>query len=285
MRRLLSKELTELARTLPPSDDVTLLARDVEIDVLISDGKFESAETLARCHHADIRALYGDEHPHALVAAGVVSVALMSQYKFDAAAQIQHEVLEAERRAGRMDEARSLMCAYATTLSYQGKYNDAERLLDDALERATSVYGTDSEKAVGIIGASALNLYRMEKFAQAADMHRRVLVVQTRVLGTEHPTTVNTQMSLADALFEAGSHDEALGIMRGSLAIKTRLVDSNTVVCKLNLAYMLGETGEHAESESLYRAVHASRVATLGEDHKDTRNSLRDVVCSLMRSP
>jgi tetratricopeptide (TPR) repeat protein len=254
MRRLLSKELTELARTLPPSDDVTLLARDVEIDVLISDGKFESAETLARCHHADIRALYGDEHPHALVAAGVVSMTLM--YKFDAAAQIQHEVLEAERRAGRMDEARSLMCAYATTLSYQGKYNDAERLLDDALERATRVYGTDSEKAVGIIGASALNLYRMEKFAQAADMHRRVLVVQTRVLGTEHPTTVNTQMSLADALFEAGSHDEALGIMRGTLAIKTRLVTHH--------ASAFGEA-ELADAERAKRA----RGVDLGAEHAE----------------
>jgi hypothetical protein len=68
--------------------------------------------------------------------------------------------------------------------------------------------------------------------------------------------------------------------MRETLA--SERLDLSTVACKINFAYMLGEIGEHAESERLYREVHASRVATLGVDHKDTRNAWRDVVCSLL---
>lgn len=206
---------------------------------------------------------------------------LMNQHKFDDAARIQRAVLDAERRAGRMDTAVSLMGAYATTLSYQGKYNDAERLLREALARATRVFGADSEEAMGVIHTTAKHMYCIGKYTQAAEMNRRALTAQTRTLGPEHPTTLSTQMSLADALFALGSRDEGVAMMRETLASETRL-DLNTVACEINFAYMLGEIGEHAESERLYREVHASRVATLGVDHKDTRNAWRDVVCSLL---
>jgi tetratricopeptide (TPR) repeat protein len=282
MCRLLSKRLTETAQTLPPRDDKSLYARSLEIDVLVSEGKFEAAENLARAHHANVRAMYGDEGHQTLVAAGVVGETLMRQSKFDAAAQIQREVIAAERRAGRMDKSISLMEAYANTLSHQGKHKDAERLLREALERATRVFGADSEEAMGVVHATAVHMYRMGKYTQATGMHRRALTVQARTLGTEHPTTLNTQMGLSASLFASGSHVEAIGMMRETLDLKTRLVDSNTVVCKINFAYMLGEVGEHAESERLYREVHASRVATLGTDHTDTVNAWRDVVCSLL---
>lgn len=89
-------------------------------------------------------------------------------------------------------------------------------------------------------------------------MNRRALTAQTRTLGPDHPTTLSTQMSLADALFASGGRDEGVAMMRETLASETQL-DLNTVACKINFAYVecaFATDDDHAErSEGTQGAV------------------------------
>jgi tetratricopeptide (TPR) repeat protein len=261
MRRVLSKRLTDIARTLPPSDDASLYARSLEIAVLISEGNFEAAESLARAHHANVRALFGDEHEQALVAAGVVGVTLMRQLKFDAAAQIQREVLEAERRAGRMDKAISLMEAYATTLQ----------------PPPTDINTTD------IKSNFAYMLGEMGEHAESEGLYREVHASRVATLGADHKDTRNARRDVVCSLLDQRRYDEALAMEREELA-KRRLAGDDGPsmwVHVTNIARILDDTGAHADAEALWREVHAHHAAAFGEADQRAINVLGALVMSI----
>ena len=61
----------------------------------------------------------------------------------------------------------------------------------------------------------------MGKHAKAAELHREVLDVKTRVLGAEHPNTLASKSTLAVALSEMGKYSEAAELCRELLGVAT----------------------------------------------------------------
>ena len=118
--------------------------------------------------------------------------------------------------------------------------------------------------------------------AQAIRIGEPLLVDQGRVLGADHPATLNTRNSLANAFRAAGRTDEAIRLYEQNLADQERLLGADypdTLNTRNNLANAYSAAGRTDEAIRLLEQNLADRERLLGADHPDTlntRNNLAD---------
>ncbi len=101
-----------------------------------------------------------------------------------------------------------------------------------------------------------------------------------RVLGPDHPDTLQSRNNLAAAYVAAGRAAEAIPLHEQTLATRKRVLgpdDPDTLQSWNNLAAAYVEAGRAAEAIPLHEQTLASRERMLGPDHPDTlasRNNL-----------
>src|SRR6202043_1016412 len=81
------------------------------------------------------------------------------------------------------------------------------------------------------------------------------------------------------ALFEKGQYQQALPIAERSLQLAQTIYGptaSATAQYANDLAVLVGRTGDPARAESLFKKGLAIRRKTLGSEHADTLQSLKD---------
>ena len=97
-----------------------------------------------------------------------------------------------------------------------------------------------------------------------------------RLLGPDHPDTLNSRNSLAAAYLAAGRVDEAIPLFEQILAVRQRMLgpdDSETLISQNNLASAYQDAGRIAEAIRLYELNLEIRERLLGPDHPSTLNS------------
>ena len=97
-----------------------------------------------------------------------------------------------------------------------------------------------------------------------------------RLLGPDHPDTLNSRNSLAAAYLAAGRVDEAIPLFEQTLAIRQRMLgpdDSETLISQNNLASAYQDAGRVDEAIRLYELNLEARERLLGSDHPSTLNS------------
>jgi RNA polymerase sigma factor (sigma-70 family) len=97
-----------------------------------------------------------------------------------------------------------------------------------------------------------------------------------RLLGPDHPDTLNSQNSLAAAYLAAGRVAEAIPVFEQILAVRQRMLgsdDSETLISQNNLASAYQDAGRAAEAIRLYELNLEIRERLLGSDHPSTLNS------------
>jgi len=121
-----------------------------------------------------------------------------------------------------------------------------------------------------------LGLYLNERarFAEAEPLYRRVLEIDERAFGAEHPDVATDLNNLASLLDETGRFEEAERMYRRALEIgeKTLGPDDPKVALRLNnLAGLLRDTGRLEEAEPMYRRALAILEQSLGPEHPKTQ--------------
>jgi len=110
---------------------------------------------------------------------------------------------------------------------------------------------------------------------------RRVLWhARQRVLGPEHPDTLDSMQELAAELSMLDQNTEAVDLARQLVASKRRLLGSehlDTLQWMANLSITLSELGNHEEAAELARQILAGRQRTLGPEHPDTVTSMSNL--------
>ncbi len=104
-------------------------------------------------------------------------------------------------------------------------------------------------------------------------MQREVLEVQRRVLGPEHPDTLNTMSNLGCSLGGQGKHAKAETMTREVLDVQRRVLGAehpSTLLTMGNLALSLGGQGKHAEAEQMFRELLDMQRRVLGLEHPHT---------------
>ena len=97
-----------------------------------------------------------------------------------------------------------------------------------------------------------------------------------RLLGPDHPDTLNSRNSLAAAYLAAGRVAEAIPLFEQILAVRQRTLgpdDSETLISQNNLASAYQDAGRTAEAIRLYELNLEVRERLLGPDHPSTLNS------------
>jgi tetratricopeptide (TPR) repeat protein len=121
-------------------------------------------------------------------------------------------------------------------------------------------------------------------YRQAVEVLGPVIETRQRVLGPEHPDTLDSRNNLAIVLDEQGKHAEAEKEQRAVLAIEERVLGPehpDTLGSRNNLAIVLRAEGKYAEAEKEGRAVLAIRERVLGPEDRETLGSRNNVANTL----
>ena len=106
----------------------------------------------------------------------------------------------------------------------------------------------------------------------------------TRMLGPNHPDTLNSRNSLAAAYQAAGQTDQAILMFKHTLVSRERLLGPDhpdTLTSQNNLAAAYQDVGQVAEALLLYELTLAARERLLGPDHPNTLNSRGNLAAAL----
>jgi serine/threonine-protein kinase len=194
-------------------------------------------------------------------------------------------------RIAREAEARSRVTQFLTDLfkvsdpsQARGRTVTARELLDAG---AAKIQGTlhDEPEIQAELMATIGNVYfNLGLFAEAEQQAKRALETRRRVLGREHPSTLQSMTSLANAYSRQHRQADAEALYREAVEIQKRVLGPehpSTLMSMNGLAIATHRQGRHAEAEALHRQALEIRTRVLGPEHPDTlqsRNNLGTLV-------
>ena len=159
----------------------------------------------------------------------------------------------------------------------RGILQQVTALLGGLAEPATEI---DEELAWVLLQLRFVALYHALELGDSAPLAIAVgepLVGDlARLLGPDHPDTLNSRNSLATAYLAAGRVDEAIPLFEQILAVQQRMLgpdDSETLISQNNLASAYQDAGRTAEAIRLHELNLEIRERLLGPDHPSTMNS------------
>ena len=140
--------------------------------------------------------------------------------------------------------------------------------------------GDDKDLTMALLQLRLLALYHLielgDSAPQAVAVGEPLTTDLERILGADHPDTLNARNSLAAAYQDAGRAAEAIPLFQQILAGRERMLGPehpNTLTSQDNLAAAYQDAGRAAEAILLFELTMAARVRLLGTDHPSTLTS------------
>ena len=142
---------------------------------------------------------------------------------------------------------------------------------------AGSLTGVDEELAWLLLRLQFVAFYHLlelgDSTPQAIAVGEPLTQDLERLLGPDHPDTLNSRNSLATAYLAAGRVAEAIPLFEQTLAVRQRMLgpdDPETLTSQNNLASAYQDAGRTAEAIRLYELNLEVRERLLGPDHPST---------------
>jgi tetratricopeptide (TPR) repeat protein/nucleoside phosphorylase len=124
------------------------------------------------------------------------------------------------------------------------------------------------------------------KYQEAEQMHRQTLELKEKVLGKEHPDTLDTMNNLALVLDNRGKYEEAEHMHRLALEGSMKVLGKehpDTLSSMNNLAIVLNSQGKYEEAEQMHRQTLELKEKVLGREHSKTLDSINNLALVLRR--
>jgi eukaryotic-like serine/threonine-protein kinase len=232
------------------------------------------------------REVYGPDHPSTLDAQSQLANIDADLGDTDAAVLSMREVL-AKRRAllGDDDPATARIAGnLGSQLLDAKRLDEAEPLLEAAA--SANVVGDDVLRAKHNLAALRLEQGRTE---EAEQIIRQVIQGRRELLGSSHPSVLDSLSLLAGVQRRLGHLTDAVATLREVLGAKQRVLGAehpDTLLEMSNLAGYLLDQGELSEAEPLAQRVRDERHRLLGPLHPDTLASqaiLARILCKAKR--
>jgi hypothetical protein len=109
----------------------------------------------------------------------------------------------------------------------------------------------------------------------ARDLFAELLLVQQRVLGTDHPDTLSTYYNMSLFTGQSGDHAEARDLCVDLVAVQQRVLGAehpDTLGTRSRLAYWTGQAGDIVGARDLATELLPVQQRVLGAEHPDTLN-------------
>ena len=181
---------------------------------LLSDGRFNEAES----HLVEVmeirEKMLGVEHPDTLTSVSNLALVLLYQGKYESAEEMNRRALEGGEKVLGVEHPDTLTSVsnLAAVLQYQGKYEAAEEMNRRALEGREKVLGVEHPDTLTSVNNLALVLRYQGKYEAAEEMNRRALEGYEKVLGVEHPSTLISVYCLAYLLHQRKQYGPACNL-------------------------------------------------------------------------
>jgi tetratricopeptide (TPR) repeat protein len=156
----------------------------------------------------------------------------------------------------------------------------------EALRRAVRSGKEDRQAYAGMLGLQdrAEALEQAGRFREALPLREQVAAIRHKVLGEDHPDTVQSYVSVASNLHDQGRHQEAEAGSRKALALCRKVLGEDhpdTGKAYSTLAQILNDQGLYRGAEEAFRKALDITAAALGEEHVDTAMSYNNLATSL----
>ncbi len=164
--------------------------------------------------------------------------------------------------------------------------DDAERMLQDAIEVGTRRLGPDHRITLAAMNDLALVYKDWGLIAKSAPLVLRVYEARRRSLGERHPETLSSMNNAARALGNEGKWDEAIPLMERTIDLRTSVLgaDHRRTLCSIdNLGRLYFQKGDLDKAEPIYRDVIPRFVRALGENDPDTLVGVQNLAELLYR--
>jgi tetratricopeptide (TPR) repeat protein len=127
----------------------------------------------------------------------------------------------------------------------------------------------------------ALDLNALAKAVDAAEaipLLERALIIDRRVLGSQHPETATTEANLAGLLADTPRNEEAIRLATNALVVFQQTVGPDhprTAVAASILGYAFEVKGDRRQAEQMYRLALSIDGRAYGSQHPQTLNDAR----------
>jgi len=213
------------------------------------------------------------------VAGGVL--ALLLAFAVTMTAQTRRVVRERDR-ANREAEVSRQVTDFLTGLfrvvdpgEARGNKITAREILDKGAAQIDRELRAQPEIQARLMHTMGVVYTNLGLYKEAERLLRRAVDTQRRLLGPEHPDTLNTSNALGGAYRRLGRLADAEAIFRDTLAASRRVLGSEhrqTAASMTLLADDLMRQRRHREAEGLYREALDVSQRLLGPEHRDTLN-------------
>ena len=165
----------------------------------------------------------------------------------------------------------------ATIRSWQGDYEEAERLAREALVMLEQQLGTEHLDVADGLNALGNALQNQNKLDEAETTHRRALEIRERQLGEDDLSVGQSAHNLAIVLFMREEYEQAEALYKRSAAIERKLngEDNHNYASSLHTLAILYQTQQrYAEAIEIELRSLQIRERILGAEHPHVAYSL-----------
>jgi lipopolysaccharide biosynthesis regulator YciM len=124
---------------------------------------------------------------------------------------------------------------------------------------------------------------RQGNLSEASRLFEQAMVIFSRELGEDHPSTLSSMNNVATIYGALGQYNKAVGLHEQTLKLKrTKLGEDHpsTLNSMSNLALVYRALGQHDKALALNEQALKLRRAKLGEDHPSTLDSMNNLALS-----
>jgi tetratricopeptide (TPR) repeat protein len=151
-----------------------------------------------------------------------------------------------------------------------GFYNEAERLLEGALEIQRDVLGGEHPETLRSLNRLANAFWYQQRYGEAEPLYLELVEGRTRVLGEAHPDTLTAQYDLASCYIGLEKYEEMEELSLRTLDVQKRTLGEDhpdTLATLGNLASLYYMQRRYEESLQIQETVFEKSRQLLGEDH------------------
>ncbi len=275
-------------QTLGPEDKETLRARLKLAEVILEQDRAAEAETrLKELLPVAVR-VFGAEQREALACeAALLSASAAAGKNAQTEPDYQRLVATAQRVLGPADALTlQLRWRFSGVLYALGKSTEAAREHREALNLSQGKVPLKERKPLDTQTAKALKTRMDKKYGEAGLLWQKILPMQTRLFGPEHPETLKARVELAENVEAQGWGPEAEQRLRAVLPVQQRVLGAlhpDTLGTCGILAACLRAQNRPQEALPYARRAQEGFQRLFGPEHMDTR-LYQQLVDSLTRT-
>jgi tetratricopeptide (TPR) repeat protein/CHAT domain-containing protein len=194
-------------------------------------------------------------------------------------------LLNFAKQLGELIAAWEYMTQIAIQIYHQGKYTEAIKYAEQALDLAKNIWIDDNPCVATSLDNLGLFLHKQGRLKEAELHHRNALAIYQRLCIGDHRGLATNLNNLGYLLESQGRYREAESYHRDALAIYQRLFkcdDPHIAQSLSNLSVCLLEQERLTEAESYCYEALAMRRRLFKNDHPDVAESLANIAALLV---